>query len=109
MTLELLDGAVPTEAADVATVNVLPAQPTVLWTSTADYVAQGSYFPMTARVFNPATPTGTAVDGASLQVTIVPGSGDPVRELLSGRCLVGGRGDGVRPGGRQPRGCVATG
>ncbi len=80
MTLQLLDDAGdPTGAADVETVNVLPAQPTVLWTSTADYVAQGSYFPMTARVFNP--PTGIDVTGASLRVTIVPP--DPTTPFVS--------------------------
>ena len=51
----------------------------MLWTSTADYVAQGSYFPMTARVFNP--PTGTDVAGASLRVTIVPP--DPANPFVS--------------------------
>ncbi len=62
---------------------MLPAQPTVLWTSTVDYVAQGSYFPMTARVFNPATPWGENVTGASLRVTITPPVVDPANPFVS--------------------------
>ncbi len=78
MTLQLLDdGGTPVGAPDVATINVLPDLPTALWTSTVDYVAQGSYFAMTARVFNPATPWGENVAGASLRVTITPPVVDP--------------------------------
>ncbi|HSL75113.1 MAG TPA: hypothetical protein VK853_11620 [Ilumatobacteraceae bacterium] len=74
MTLNLvdLDGVADT-ATDVARVNVLAAEPTALWDSTAEYVALGSYFSMTARVFNPVT----ELAGASLRFTIVPPSDEP--------------------------------
>jgi hypothetical protein len=74
MTLELvdLDGVVDT-ATDVARTNVIAPVPTALWSSTAEYVALGAYFPMTARVFNPAT----ELTGASLRVTVAPPTDDP--------------------------------
>jgi len=71
MTLDLVDlDGVAATATDVARMNVLAPEPTALWFSTAEYVALGSFFPMTARVFNPAT----ELTGASLRVTITPPS-----------------------------------
>ena len=70
-TLELVDlDGVAVTATDIARTNVIGPVPTALWSSTAEYVPLGSYFPMTARVFNPAT----ELAGASLRVTVAPPS-----------------------------------
>ncbi|MCR6494051.1 hypothetical protein [Cellulomonas sp. P24] len=75
LTLDLVDlGGGATLATDVVTTEVLDAALTVLWADTTEYAVEGTFVPMTARLFNPDL-GGTAagqpeVTGAKLRVTI---------------------------------------
>lgn len=74
MTLELidldaLDPSVEVLASDLASTIVHDAALTVLWTQMLEYAEQGTYQPITARVFNPDL--GQAeLTGTSLRVTV---------------------------------------
>ncbi|HAP74501.1 MAG TPA: hypothetical protein DCR14_00270, partial [Acidimicrobiaceae bacterium] len=73
-TLELvdLDASDPTAsvlASDVALTDVHDAVLTVLWTSMIEYAAQGTFQPVTARVFNPDLGQ-EPLSGAALRITI---------------------------------------
>ena len=72
MTLDMIDlgAASAVLASDETSTNVLDAVLTVLWDSIEDYGTQGSYVPVTARVFNPDLGLPADVSGAVLRVTI---------------------------------------
>ncbi len=71
LTLDLLDldAVDPVLTTDGATTMVHDAALTVLWTSVIDYAVQGTFQPVTARVFNPDLGQDPLA-GSSLRITV---------------------------------------
>ncbi len=69
LTLEVIDAGDAVLATDTAVTFVADAALTVLWTAASDFMSQGSFTPLTARIFNPDLGQ-LPLDDAELRITV---------------------------------------